>query len=143
MNLYLLVAGILTLIAALLHIGCIYFGASWYRFFGAGEHMARLAEQGSHYPTLVTSVITLVLLIWSAYAAAGAGVLLKLPFMRWVLSLITLLLLLRAVAGFYFVFEPMGRTPAFWLWSSLICLLLAALYGVGLVQKWPILAKAK
>ncbi|WP_419148203.1 hypothetical protein [Pseudoalteromonas 'SMAR'] len=141
MNLYLLVAGILTLIAALLHLGCIYFGASWYRFFGAGEHMARLAEQGSHYPTLITSVITFVLLIWSAYAAAGAGLLAKLPFMRWVLSSITLLLLLRAVAGFYFIFQPLGRTPAFWLWSSLICLLLACFYGLGLIRQWPALAK--
>ncbi|MGQ4584278.1 hypothetical protein [Lysobacter sp. F60174L2] len=36
----------LNAIAALLHVGCIIFGASWYRFFGAGERMAQLASAG-------------------------------------------------------------------------------------------------
>ncbi|KKK66980.1 hypothetical protein LCGC14_2958640, partial [marine sediment metagenome] len=47
MNICLIVAGTLSAIAAILHLGCIYFGAPWYRFFGAGEQMAQLAEQGS------------------------------------------------------------------------------------------------
>ena len=43
MNILLVVAGALSALAALAHIGCIYFGASWYRFFGAGEQMAIMA----------------------------------------------------------------------------------------------------
>ena len=34
MNILLVVAGALSALAALAHIGCIYFGAFWYRFFG-------------------------------------------------------------------------------------------------------------
>jgi len=35
---YLLTAGgAMSAVAAALHLGCILFGASWYRFFGAGE----------------------------------------------------------------------------------------------------------
>ena len=34
-------------IAALAHLGCIIFGGDWYRFFGAGEQMARMAEAGN------------------------------------------------------------------------------------------------
>ena len=63
MNRYLITAGILSALASLLHIGCIYFGASWYRFFGAGEHMAKLAEQGSLQPTLITEVLCLCWLL--------------------------------------------------------------------------------
>ncbi|MDQ9090624.1 hypothetical protein RC083_03330 [Pseudoalteromonas haloplanktis] len=50
MNLFLLVAGGLSGFAALAHLGCIIFGAAWYRFFGASEHMATLTEQGKLAP---------------------------------------------------------------------------------------------
>lgn len=36
----------LSAIAALLHVGIIIGGPSWYRFFGAGERMARAAAAG-------------------------------------------------------------------------------------------------
>ena len=62
MNIFLIIAGSLSAIAAILHLGCIYFGAPWYRFFGAGEQMAILAEQGSVQPTLITSGIFLFFL---------------------------------------------------------------------------------
>jgi len=67
MNIFLLIAGTLSAVAAILHLACIYFGAPWYRFFGAGEQMAVLAEQGSIQPTMITSSIVLVLSVWSLY----------------------------------------------------------------------------
>lgn len=38
--------GSLTLLAAVLHVFIIVGGADWYRFFGAGEAMAQMSEQG-------------------------------------------------------------------------------------------------
>lgn len=89
MNVFLIVAGTLSVIAAILHLGCIYFWASWYRFFGAGEQMALLSEQGSIQPTLITSRIVLVLSIWSIYVFSAAGIIFKLPLIRLALVLIT------------------------------------------------------
>jgi hypothetical protein len=40
---------VLSAAAALLHIAVIVGGAEWYRFFGAGEGMARLAERGGYF----------------------------------------------------------------------------------------------
>lgn len=40
MSYYLVLTEYLSELAALIHLGCITFGASWYRFFGAGEHLA-------------------------------------------------------------------------------------------------------
>jgi hypothetical protein len=77
MNIYLLIAGLLSAVATLLHLGCIYFGASWYRFFGAGEQMALMAEQGSYQPTLITLGISSVLALWSAYAFSAAGLIIR------------------------------------------------------------------
>lgn len=136
MNVFLIVAGALSALAALLHVGCIYFGASWYRFFGAGEQMALLAEQGSIQPTLITSGIVVVLSIWSMYAFSAAGVILRLPLIRLALVLITIIYLVRGLAGFALIGSAMGRSPDFWLWSSVICLLFGLVHFIGLKRQW-------
>ncbi len=136
MNVFLIVAGTLSAVAAILHLGCIYFGASWYRFFGAGEQMALLSEQGSIQPTLITSVIVLVLSIWSMYAFSAAGVIFKLPLIRLALVLITLIYLARGIAGFFLINSPMGRSPEFWVWSSAICLSFGIVHLIGLKRQW-------
>lgn len=139
MNIFLIVAGALSAIAAILHFGCIYFGAPWYRFFGAGEQMALLSEQGSIQPTLITSAIVLVLSIWSMYAFSAAGIIFKLPLVRLVLIIITGIYLARGVAGFFLINNPMGRSSEFWLWSSVICLFFGMVHLIGLKQQWAYL----
>ena len=46
MNRWLLLAGTMSGAASLLHLGVILGGPAWYRFFGAGEGMAHMAERG-------------------------------------------------------------------------------------------------
>jgi len=136
MNITLIGAALLSAIAALIHIGCIIYGASWYRFFGAGEQMAIWAEQGSNKPSVITSFIVLVLTVWSLYAFSAAGVIAKLPFMKLALIGITSIYLLRGLAGFFLIGNSMGRSPEFWLWSSLICSIIGVLHLLGLKQIW-------
>lgn len=136
MNGFLVIAGTLNALVAIIHIGCIYFGAPWYRFFGAGEKMAVLAERGSIQPTLITSGIVLILSIWSLYAFSAAGVTFRLPLIRLALIIITLIYFVRGIAGFFFVSSPMGRSPEFWVWSSLICLCFGIIHLIGLKQQW-------
>jgi hypothetical protein len=137
-NPWLVTAAALTAIAALLHLGCIVFGASWYRFFGAGERMARLAEAGSPMPALITVGIAAVLAVWSLYALSGAGLAPRLPLLRTALFAITAVFLLRGVAGFALAaVAPGERGVAFWCWSSAICLGLGVLYLVGTWRAWP------
>ncbi len=134
-NNWLVTAGMLSAAAALLHIAVIVSGAEWYRFFGAGEGMARLAERGSLTPHL----ITLVLAIWAAYAFAGAGLLRRLPLMRTALLTITAIYLLRGLA----LFPTLALKPAlvdrFTLWSSIIVLVYGITYAVGTWRAWPAL----
>ncbi len=128
----LLIAALLTALAALAHLGCIVFGAPWYRFMGAGERMARMAEAGSPRPALITAVITLVLLVWTMYALSGAGWLAPLPFLQPVLWTVSALLMLRALGGFVLAAVAPGANGwRFWIWSSALCLLLAISYTLG------------
>ncbi|WP_444944938.1 hypothetical protein ACJJIK_09950 [Microbulbifer sp. ZKSA006] len=138
---FLQVAGLLTVLASLVHIGCIVFGGDWYRFLGAGEQMAQLAESGHPYPTIVTSIISAVLLLCAAYAFSGAGLILRLPLIRLGLIIISALLLVRAL-GFYFIMPAFpDNSPTFWLISSGICLILGLTYALGLKQRWHLIAR--
>lgn len=136
-NPYLVAGAVLSAIAALLHLGCLFFGPSWYRFFGAGERMAQLSAAGSIVPTLITAGIAAVLALWSLYALSGAGVIPRLPLVRLALCVITGIYLLRGLAGLVLaVVAPGDRGVAFWCWSSVICLSMGALHLVGIRQVW-------
>ncbi len=137
----LIIAGSLSFLAALLHVAIIFGGPEWYRFFGAGEQMASLAETGSQYPTFVTTVIALILAVFALYAFSGAGVIIKLPLMKIALCLITFVYLVRGIAGLILPF--VSNHPAiaensltFWLVSSLICMVFGAFHLFGTISHW-------
>jgi len=141
-NRFLVAGAALTAIGALLHVGCVIFGPSWYRFFGAGERMAHLAAVGSPVPTAFAVGIAAVLALWAAYALSGAGVIPRLPLLRVALCVIAGIYVLRGLAGFGLAaFAPGERSVAFWLWSSVICLGIGALYLVGTRQVWSQLSR--
>ena len=141
-NPFLLASAALSAIAALLHVGCIIFGPSWYRFFGAGERLAQLAAAGSAVPTVMTAGIAAVLSLWAVYALSGAGVIARLPLIRVALCAIAGIYLVRGAAGLVFAaVAPGERSVAFWVWSSLICLGIGALYLVGTRQVWAALSR--
>ena len=141
MNFWLLLAGLLTAAAALAHVAIIIGGPDWYRFFGAGEQMAQMAEQGSIYPAAITAGIAGVLGIWSLYAFSGAGVIRRLPLLKTALTLITAVFLLRGLLGLPAVlffdspyFQELGQSLVFMLVSSVICLVYGICYAVGTWQ---------
>ena len=140
-NPFLIVGGVLSATASLLHLAVIAGGPSWYRFFGAGEGMARMAERGSLTPTLVTIGIATVLAVWAAYAFSGAGLIARLPLMRTALVLISAVYLLRGLVVLpAFVLNPGGVMP-FMIWSSLIVLVYGVCYAVGTWIAWPALSQ--
>ena len=133
----LVIGGGLSVAASLLHIACIIGGPDWYRFFGAGEAMATMAEQGSMTPTLVTLGIAAILAIWAAYAFSGAGLLPRLPLLRTGLVTISAVYLLRGLALIPALAINRGEVTPFVLWSSLIVLVYGLAYAVGTWIAWP------
>ena len=143
-NYYLLLAGLFNICAALLHIAVIVGGPRWYRMFGAGEAMARMAEQKRLAPTIITLGIALVLLIWGAYAWSAAGLLISLPFTKVVLTVVTAVYLIRGVGGLIAPWLSKSEliqqnSLKFWLWSSLICLAIGLCHLKGLSDQWTFL----
>ncbi len=133
----LVVGGGLSLAAAALHLACIVGGPAWYRFLGAGEAMARLAERGDWRPAAITAAIAAMLAMAAAYAFSGAGLIARLPLLRTGLVVISAVYLLRGLV----VLMPsaLGRDDLsrnFMLWSSLIVLAFGIVHAVGTARAW-------
>jgi hypothetical protein len=142
-NWWLIAGGSLSAVAALLHVATVFGGGDWYRFFGAGEAMARGAERGSLLPPLLTLGIAAILSAWAAYAFAGAGLMRRLPLMRAALVAITAVYLLRGLALFPTLMLRPDLADSFAVWSSLIVLIYGTTYAVGTWKAWPALAKPR
>ncbi len=137
-------AGILSFTASLIHIGVIFGGPNWYRFFGAGERMAQLAEAKSIKPILVTIGIALMLLFCAVYAWSGAGIIAKVPFLKYILMLITAVYMIRGLVGIiapYISTHPAisANSKSFWFWSSLVCLVVGVVHFYGVAVHWSTL----
>lgn len=141
MNKSLITGGSLSIAASLLHLLIIMGGPDWYRFFGAGEGMAQLAERGSLYPSIVTSCITVVLFIWGLYAFSGAGLIRRFPVLKLALGAIALIYISRGVLGIPLVMfmehpyaNELANKMTFMVISSLVSLGIGLFYGAGLYR---------
>jgi hypothetical protein len=137
MNLWLVAGGALSAIAAAMHLAIIVGGPAWYRFFGAGERLARAAERGSLMPAVVTVGIATVLAVWAAYAFSGAGLIPRLPLLRLGLVTISAIYLARALLWLPALALKGVPIDAFAGWSSLIVLVYGVTYAVGTWTVWP------
>lgn len=136
LNILLVTASLLNAAIALLHFFCIYWGPPGFRVLGAGEPIVKMAERGHWYPAFVAAFVGVMLLIGSLYALSGAGVIAQLPYAKALLSIITTIYLLRAVA--FPLLKPMipGNSDVFWWVSSFICLVFGLIHLGGLMQVW-------
>lgn len=141
-NGWLVAAGILSTAAALLHLATIGGGADWYRFFGAGEEIARAAERGSVMPALLTLAIAIILAVWALYAFSAAGMFRRLPLIRTALVLITAIYLLRGLALVPMLILRPNLVGTFAIVSSLIVLVYGVVHAIGTWRAWPQLGRA-
>ena len=136
-NPILITGGVLSAAASVLHLAVIIGGPSWYRFFGAGEGMARMAERGDWRAAAITVGIASVLALWAAYAFSGAGLIARLPLLRTGLVVISAIYLVRGLLLIPALLINQGGVQPFILWSSLIVLVYGLAYAIGTWIAWP------
>lgn len=134
MNDYLLLASILNMVIALLHLLCIPMGETMFRFLGAGEEMARMAASGDWRPRIVVIVIASVFLVFAIYALSGAGWVKPLPHLKLVLIGITTIFLARALL--FPLLKPLfpSNSKMFWWITSMICLVIGCIHLMGIMR---------
>lgn len=134
------IAGGLSAAVAALHAAIALIGARAYRYFGAGERMARLAERGSLWPTAVTLLLTLIFALWAAYAFSGADRIGRLPALKTSLVLIGAVYTLRGLVlmpQIALFLGGAGTVPPRHLFFSAASLLIGLLYLFGTYRAWP------
>ena len=134
---WLIAGGILSAIASLLHLAIIAGGPAWYRWFHAGEDMARMAERGEARAWLITLGIAAALAVFAAFALAAADIIPRLPLMRLALLGITAVYLLRGLALLPLLVWKPHLVDSFMLWSSLVVLVFGTVHAVGTWLVWP------
>ena len=132
------VAGWLSAAIAALHVVIVFLGAPAYRYFGAGEGMARQAEAGSLVPAAMTLAIAAVFAVFALYAFSGAGQFRRLPLLRTGLVVISAIYLVRGLmllpelAGYAQGSGVRPRHLAF----SFTSLVTGLIYLAGMVLLW-------
>jgi hypothetical protein len=139
-----MIAGALSAGVAVLHVLILVWGAPAYRYFGAGERMARLALVGSPVPAAITAALAALFALWAAYAFAGAGLIARPPLLRAGLVAIGLIYTARGLAAapqlFWILTGARPGLPVRYLVFSLAALATGVLYLAGTRQAWAALA---
>ncbi|MFW1972824.1 hypothetical protein [Acinetobacter bereziniae] len=132
----LIIAALFDAAAAIAHLACLAIGGSAFRFLGAGERLAGEFEAGEIQPILVTILIALILFSWSIFALSGAGVVALLPFTKWILMAISIVLIIRALG--FSLLKPYfpENSMKFWLISSGICFVMGIAHLYGVMSLW-------
>lgn len=137
---WLIAGGVLSALASALHLAVIAGGPDWYRFFGAGEAMAKAAERGSMMPVVVTLGIATLLAVWAAYAWSGAGLMRRLPLLRTALVVISAIYLARGLLILPIALTVPYAGGEFDYWSSLVVLAYGLVHAIGTWRAWPALS---
>jgi len=120
---------------AVLHVYIISQGAWAYRWFGAGEAMATMAQEGSWIPALITSGIVVAALVAAAYYLSAAGLLPKPPLLRLGLFAVAAVYTLRGAFLFPALLIIRPISP-FDVWTSLISLTIGLIHLAGAGLYW-------
>ena len=90
-------AGVISLVGVVIHIGAIFGGVAWYLYFGAPHDIVESARQGTWLAPLGASVIAGLMALCAAYAFSAIGVIPRLPLLRTGLAVMATICLLRAL----------------------------------------------
>lgn len=124
---------------ALLHVVIIFVGGKGYRYFGAGEAMARRAEVGDPMPTVITTGLTILFLVFGLYSLSAAGQWRRLPLTRFVVLAIGILYILRGILvgpQIWWAIHFPDLVPLRFVLFSSVALLLGVLCVYGVTLNW-------
>ena len=136
---FLTVAGTASAVIAVLHVAVIVAGPAGYRYVGAPDEFATLAEAGSMAPAVLTGAFALIFAVWSIYGFGGARLTPRPPLVRLGLALIAAVYLLRGLSvlpeGILLLRTP-DAFPVRFLVFSLVSLVIGLFYALGARQAW-------
>lgn len=133
------VSGAASAALAVLHLAVIVAGPPGYRYFGAPEEFATLAESGSTAPAVLTATFAAIFAVWAIYGFGGASLIRRPLLVRLGLVLIAGVYLLRGLSivpeALLLLRAPDAFPPRF-LVFSLMSLVIGLCYALGTRHAW-------
>jgi hypothetical protein len=125
-------------LGVLIHLGAIWGGPAWYRYFGAPPFVLRSAQEGTWLAPVGAVCIAAAMGLCGLYALSALGHLRRLPLLRTGLALMAIVCLLRALVLIPLAFSYPGLLNTFEVTAALVW----GLAGVGFVQAGRLARKA-
>lgn len=126
------VAGGIALLGALIHVGAILGGVSWYIFFNAPPIVVASARAGTWLAPISAGFIAMLMALCAAYAFSALGLLRRLPLPRLMLGGMAFICLLRA-----FILLPLSiNHPELRNTFEVLAAIVWGLAGVGFFFGW-------
>ena len=136
---WLLAGGLACVALVVLHVVVVFVGAPAYRYFGAGETIARQAGAGSPVPALLTLCIAAVFAVFAWYGLAGAGLAPRPPLMRAGQIAIAAIFLIHGASALprLIVMARLPEAiPTRYVFFSFASLLVGFCFAIGVVLNW-------
>lgn len=136
-NKTLFTGAVAVLIVAIVHFYLTIAGGDLYVFFGAGEEFAALDKAGSLKPMITTFIIAIVFTILALFGFSGAGLIGKMPLLKWGLYTIAIIFIARGLLFFYEVYVLsflFSEYPVRFVLFSLYSLITGTLYLFGTIK---------
>ena len=130
---FLLAAGI-SLFGALVHFAAPLLGSEWYAFLQAPPTVVASTQAGGLLAPAGAVSIGLLMLVCSAYALAGAGILRWLPFAQMAQGTVAAVCLLRGLLVLPYLYKFPDRIWTFAVMASAIWLAAGLGFLVGILQ---------
>ena len=125
------------LIVAIVHFYLTIAGGDLYVFFGAGEEFAEMDKAGSLKPMITTFIIAIIFTILAMYGFSGAGIIGRIPFLKWGLYSIAIIFIARGLLFFYEAYVLLFLHPEYpvrFVFFSLYSLITGILYLFGTIK---------
>ncbi len=131
---WVILAGVISLVGVVIHIGAIFGGVAWYVYFGAPHGIVESARQGTWLAPLGASVIAGLMALCAAYAFSAIGVIPRLPLLRTGLAVIATICLLRAIVLWPLMISHPELRNTFEIVASIVWGLAGVGFAMGLVS---------
>ena len=99
---FLVLAALIAIGNAIAHLACLSLGPECYAVQMAPPQLIESAKNGTYLAPTANIVVSTIFVIWGLYALSGAGLIRKLPFLKFVIYAIATLCMIRGILPLQF-----------------------------------------
>jgi hypothetical protein len=130
------IGGYINILIGLGHVIGLFWAEKMFEVTGVGREMTELAQIHFSLPYLLTIFVSIVFFIFGLYGLSVDNKIIKLPFLKFGIFLISGIYLFRGLGELIFELERQQANQFWEITYSLIAVFIGLLFLIGGLQKW-------